>query len=41
MNPFPIRRGYTRHPTKRFGEVALIGKTVLDGDVGERVTAVQ
>jgi len=29
MNSFPIRRGCTRHTTKRFGEVALIGKTVL------------
>jgi hypothetical protein len=41
MNSFPIRRGCTRHTTKRFGEVALIGKTVLYSDVGERVTALQ
>jgi hypothetical protein len=41
MNPFPIRRGCTRHTTKRFGEVALIGKTVLHSDIGERVIAVQ
>jgi hypothetical protein len=41
MNSFPICRGCTRHTTKRFGEVALISKTVLYSDVGERVTAVQ
>src|SRR5260221_12807853 len=33
MNSFPIRRGCTCHTTKRFGEVALIGKTVLHSDV--------
>ena len=41
MNAFPTRRGCTRHATKRLGEVALIGKTVLYSDVGERVTALQ
>jgi hypothetical protein len=41
MNSFPIRRGCTRHTTKRFGEVTLIGKTVLYRDVGEGVTAVE
>ena len=41
MNSLPIRRCCASHTTKRFGEVALIGKAVLYSDVGERATAVQ
>jgi ABC-type multidrug transport system ATPase subunit len=41
MGSFPIRRRRTRHTTERFGEVTLVGKTVLYSDVGERVIAVQ